>query len=135
MIKKKIMAWACALAGCVVMSGVPVSADTVSYSWRFDNTTSTQKAASGYKDDTEQNYYLTISSGNVSTVHVFGTRIRRYSDDAMMSSYVLHRGTKQSVPYPYSATANIATRYYLKGQKDSASTSGTALYAAGKVTY
>ncbi len=135
MIKKKIMAWACVLVSCVVMSGIPVSADTISYYWQFNSASERRASGSGYKDDTEQNYYITINQGNVSDVNIFGTRIRRLSDDAYMSSYVLHYGLEQSQPYPYSSIANTYTKYCMRGQKDSASTVASALNAVGKVTY
>lgn len=135
MIKKKIMVMACTLATCAMMGSVPVLADTASYNWKFNSIEGTLPTGSGYKNDSEQNYYITISSGNVSSSNIFGTRIRRSSDDALMSNYVLHRGLKQSQPYAYSATANITTRYYMKGKKDSDSTTTSPLSVAGKVTY
>ena len=42
---------------------------------------------------------------------------------------------KMSVPYAYSAKANTTSRYYMKGKKDSASSTTSPLNVAGKVTY
>ena len=119
MIRKKMIVMACTLATCAMMSSMPVLADTASYNWKFNSTVGTLPTGSGYKNDSEQNYYITISSGNVSSRNIFGTRIRRAADDALMSNYVLHRGLKMSV----------------KGKKDSASSTTSALNVAGKVTY
>lgn len=135
MIKKKKLTLVCALATCIAMSGISVSADTASYNWKFNGTSGTLPTGSGYKNDSEQQYYLTISSGNISSSNVFGVRIRRSADDATMSNYTLHYGYKQSIPYSYSRTANTSTLYYMKGKKDSTSTSSNSLSVAGKVTY
>ena len=135
MIRKKMIVMACTLATCAMMSSMPVLADTASYNWKLNNTVGTLPTGSGYKNDSEQNYYITISSGNVSSSNIFGTRIRRAADDALMSKYVLHRGLKMSVPYAYSAKANTTSRYYMKGKKDSASSTTSPLNVAGKVTY
>lgn len=135
MIKKKMMVLACTLATCAVMSDIPVAADTVSYNWQFNSVAETEKTGAGYKNDNEQKYYLSINAGNISASNMFGTRIRRSSDNAYMSSYILHDRTKKSVPYSYTERANTNTRYYMRGKKDSASASNLPLNVAGKVTY
>lgn len=135
MIKKKMMVLACTLATCAVMSDIPVAADTVSYNWQFNSVAETERTGEGYKNDNEQNYYISIHAGNLSGSNFFGTRIRRSSDGAYMSNYVLHDRTKKSARYPYSVRANTNTKYHMRGKKDSSSASTLPLNVAGKVTY
>ena len=113
----------------------PVSAATQSYHFTFHSTSGYLPVASGYKNDTEQKYYITISGGNVSNTNIFGTRIRKAANDSIVSDYKLHKGYKQSKGYNYSTTVNTSTLYYMRGKKDTASTSGSDLEVIGRVTY
>lgn len=120
---------------CIMLGAMPVAAETVSYSFHFSNTSGKLPTNSGYKNDNEQNYYLTINSGNVSSDNVFGARIRRASDNAPMSNYAIHTSRKQAQVYAYSSKANTGTLYYMKGKKDTSSKTNTTLDVAGRVTY
>ena len=132
--KKRILGLA-VLLSFAMLSVEPVAASTQSYSFVFHSTQGTLPVNSGYKNDTEQNYYITISGGNVSSSNVFGTRIRKAADDSMVSSYVLHTSQKKSKAYAYSTSVNTSTLYYMKGKKDTSSTSSSDLNVSGKVTY
>ena len=114
---------------------MPVHAATECYSWHFNSTSGTLPTNSNYKNDNEQKYYLTINSGNVSSQNVFGARIRRSADNTAMSNYSTHTSNKKAQSYAYTASANTTTLYYMKGKKDTASTSTTTLDVGGKVTY
>lgn len=114
---------------------LPVMAATESFNWTFNSTQGNLPTNSGYKNDNEQNYYLTINSGNVSSTNIFGTRIRRATDNAAVSSYVLHTSYESSAKYGYSSTVDTSTLYYMRGKKDDTSTTTTSLKAAGRVTY
>lgn len=83
MLKKKITLAGMILSACMIMCPTPVMAATATYNWTFHSTSSSLPANSGLKNDTEQNYYLTINAGNISASNVFGTRIRRSADDAL----------------------------------------------------
>lgn len=132
--KKKILTTIAALT-LTMTCAVPTMAATEPYHFKFNSTSGYLPTNSGYKNDSEQNYYLTISAGNVSSTNVFGTRIRRASDNAAMSGYVKHTSLKQSKGYSYSSNVNTSTLYYMRGKKDDSSTSQKALDVQGKVTY
>lgn len=138
--KKKIVTLMCAMAVSVFGMAIPVSADTLGYYWEFVDTSVTAKLGDGYKDDMEQNYYLTIASFPQTSValsptNIFGTRIRRSSDNAYMSPYVLHTSKETSQPYGYSSYANTSTAYHMRGKKDSTSTHTGMLVVNGRITY
>ena len=133
--KRSLMRAVCCLLTCAVLSSIPVFAVTEEYNWKFSSTSGNLPTGSGYKNDNEQNYYLTISGGNVSKKNVFGTRIRKASNNAAVSSYVLHTSKEKSAKYGYSSSVNTSTLYLMRGKKDTSSTSIFALKASGKVTY
>lgn len=114
---------------------MPVQAATEGYSWHFNSTSGTLPTNSNYKNDNEQTYYITINSGNISARNVFGVRIRRSADNAAMSNYSIHTSKKKSKPYAYTSRANTTTLYYMRGKKDTASTTKATLNVGGKVTY
>lgn len=134
-LKKKMMGLVLALTVAVIGCGVQVSAETIWFDWIFTSTKGTLPAGAGHKNDMEQNYYLTILSGDVSTANIFGTRIRRASDEAAVSNYVTHTSKKQSARYPYATYVDNHTNYYMNGKKDSTSTTSSMLSVTGKVTY
>ncbi|MBD5542890.1 MAG: hypothetical protein HDR01_01255 [Lachnospiraceae bacterium] len=133
--KSKFLKTATIVATCAMLSVIPVSAATESYHFVFKSTDGALPVNSGYKNDTEQNYYITISGGNLSSANVFGTRIRRSSDNAFVSNYVLHKAKKQSKAYAYTSKVDTDTLYYMRGKKDTSSTTSTALEVSGRVTY
>lgn len=133
--KRKFLKLATTVAACAMLSVVPVSAATEPYHFIFNSTNGVLSVNSGYKDDTEQNYYITINGGNLSSNNVFGTRIRRASDNAFVSNYVLHKAKKQSKAYAYTSKVNTNTLYLMRGKKDTSSTTSTALEVSGRVTY
>ncbi len=136
--KKKIAALIGAIALGISGVALPVSADTLGYYWEFTSANATYRLGDGYKDDMEQNYYLTIGTepgASISATNKFGTRIRRSSDNAFMSNYVVHTSTKNSQPYGYTAYANTSTAYHMRGKKDSTSTSTKVLVVQGRTTY
>jgi len=49
--------------------------------------------------------------------NIFGTRVKRFADNAPMISYVLHRGSKQSQAYRYSTTVHTGILYFMRGEK------------------
>ncbi len=109
---------------------------TRSYSWTFNSTSGYLSTESGYKNDSEQQYVLTIStSSNVSSSNIFGTRIRKASDDSTVSPYVIHTTKFTGEYFNYSSTVDTSTLYKMRGKKDDTSSSATALYATGRVTY
>lgn len=132
---KKLAATFLVLTLTAVSFATTASADTKSYNWTFGGTSTTMMTEKGYKNDNEQNYYITISSGTLSSTNKFGTRVRRSSDAAMVSPYVLHTGLKTSQPYAYTSSVNTKTLYELRGKKDTTSTTSAKLQAVGKVTY
>lgn len=134
LMKKKLFTTIAALTLSMICT-LPVMADTVSYSFKFNSTSGYLSTNSGYKNDNEQNYYLTISSGNVSSTNIFGTRIRKAADNAAVSPYVKHTSLEQSKKYAYSSSVNTSTLYYMRGKKDDSSTSSDALEVRGRVTY
>lgn len=132
--KKRILILAAVMA-CIMMTTIPSFAVTKEIKFVFLSTKPTQTTEVGKKNDSEPNYYITISEGNVSESNVFGTRIRRVRGDAMVSPYITHKAKEKSVPYAYSSTVNTIDSYYLKGKKDTCSTSILPLAVTGKVTY
>lgn|GEM_PF-586276 len=132
---KKIFAMCFALALCVVSLSTTVFAETKPYNFVFNSTSGTLPVASGYKNDSEKKYYITINGVNISGKNKFGTRVRKSANDAVMSGYVVHTGLKQGWPYGYTASVNTSTKYYLKTKKDDSSTTSTALRVKGRVTY
>lgn len=132
--KKKIFTVMTALT-LVLTSAVPVMAVTEPYNFKFYSSQGYLSTNSGYKNDNEQNYYLTISSGNVSSTNVFGTRIRKAADNAIVSPYKLHTNKEQSKKYEYSSYVNTTTLYLMRGKKDDSSTSKDELKVQGQVTY
>lgn len=136
--KKKIAVLICTIALGISGAVLPASADTYGYWWEFTSTNMTHRLGDGYKDDMEQNYYLTIGTAPgaaISATNKFGTRIRRSSDNAFVSNYVVHTSTKNSQPYGYTSYANTSTAYHMRGKKDSTSTSTRVLVVQGKTTY
>lgn len=132
-IKKMLAVGAAAL--CIAGSAMPAMADTVSYDWRFTNEDTTYMTGSGFKDDNEQNWYLTISGGNVTSLNVFGTRVRRSTDAAMVSSYVTNTSKVTGKRYAYTSSVNTVSKYELRGKKDDSSTTPIPLDVSGRVTY
>lgn len=133
--RNKFLKLGTTLLVCGMLSVTPVFAATESYSFSFGSTRGTLSVNSGYKNDTEQNYYITISGGNLSSNNVFGTRIRRASDNAFVSDYKLHNKKKKSKAYAYTSKVNTKTLYVMRGKKDTSSTSSSNLNVSGKVTY
>ena len=117
------------------MCSSPVMAVTRDFDWTFNSTAGTLSTNSGYKNDNEQNYYLTINKDNISASNIFGTRIRKAANNAAMSPYVLHTSYESSAKYGYSSAVNTSTLYYMRGKKDDSSATTTPLHVAGKVTY
>lgn len=134
-IKKKIIRLVCFVVALTFVAMIPISAQTITFDWIFVDEKTALPCGTGYKNDSEQNYYLTILSGNLSTSNVLGTRIRRASDNALMSNYVTHVNLKQSVPYTYTSKAVASVYYYMNGKKDNSSTTSSGLSATGRVTY
>ena len=120
---------------CAMTTSIPALAVTRDVKFVFISTKTNQTTEAGKKNDSEQKYYLTISDGSISDKNVFGTRIRCKKNDAMVSPYVLHKSKEQSKAYSYSATVNTLDSYYLKGKKDTSSTTIVPLTVEGKVTY
>lgn len=139
MMKKKFIGTIAALTLSMVCS-LPVMAATQvtePYDWTFysDGPEDDLPTNPGKKNDTEQNYYLTINKGNISSSNIFGARIRKAANNAAASPYVLHTSYEYSEPYAYSTSVNTTDTYYLRGKKDDTSTTDTALRVAGRVTY
>lgn len=136
MMKKKFIATIAALMLSTVCS-LPVMAVTESYNWTFysDGPEDDLSTNPGRKNDMEQYYYLTINQGNISPANIFGTRIRKASNNAAASPYVLHTSYEYSKRYAYSIAVNTTNVYYMRGKKDDTSTTNTALHVGGKVTY
>lgn len=137
--KKKFIGTIAALTLSMVCS-LPVMAATQvtePYNWRFysDGPEDDLSTNPGKKNDTEQNYYLTINQGNISSYNIFGARIRKAANNEAVSPYVLHTSYENSVPYAYSTYVNTTDTYYMRGKKDDSSTTNVALSVAGKVTY
>ncbi len=132
---KKIIIAVATLFTLGLITSIPVMAVTESYNWTFYSANGYLSTNSGYKNDNEQNYYLTINNGNISATNIFGTRIRRASDDATMSPYALHNSYETSAKYWYTSTVNTSTLYYMRGKKDDSSTASTQLNVSGRVTY
>lgn len=132
--KKRILTGLAALF-MVVSSAVPTMAFTANYSFTFYSTNGFVSSNSGYKNDMEQKYYLTIESDEISSNNVFGTRIRKSADNTIMSNYITHTSEKKSQPYSYTKSANKTTLYYMRGKKDDSSTSTSKLHVEGRVTY
>lgn len=135
--KNRILAIWCAFLFGMMMTVSSVSADTISYNWTFTSTRLTKFATPGYKNDSEQNYYITISSGNISSSNVFGASIRDLNTDAFMAKYRTHTSLKYSMPYEYDQGryANTQEPYQMRGKKDDSSTSSANLTVSGKITY
>lgn len=134
--KKKFIGTIAALSlSLMCLLPLPVMAATEPYNWTFHSTQGNLPTNSGKKNDTEQNYYLSINSGNISSANIFGARIRQAGNNAAMSPYVTHTSLKKSARYAYSSAVNTSTLYFMRGKKDDTSTTTTSLQVAGKVTY
>lgn len=117
-IKRKLMMLGCTLATCVTMGATPAFAQTEDFiNWTIASTASndTRDTLAGYKNDNEQNYYLTITIGNVSSSNVFGTRIRKANGS--VSNYVIHKSYMTSKPFAYTSTVNMSEKYFMRGKK------------------
>ena len=135
--KNRILGSLGALLFGMMITAASVSADTISYNWTFTSTRPTKFATPGFKNDSEQNYYITISSGNISASNVFGASIRDLNTEAYMARYRTHVSLKYSVPYGYDQGryANTEEPYQMRGKKDDSSTSSANLTVSGKITY
>lgn len=134
---KKLFATCFLLTFCVMSLAMTASAQTKEFDWYFKNVTDTSNSQTGYKNDNEQRYYITINWGNVAPDNKLGTRIRKVKGDVPMSSYELHTSHKKSQRYSYNQGiyASMDAEFLMRAKKDDSSSNPNGLSAAGKVTF